>query len=246
MCAIVKHSQTHTFSSVRRRYRQIKYKEPLRRIKQYVNAEGTKAQKLQKGDDFVNGEFLRARAHYLPIHDSDLRRLASKSISLCNRRTSQMGEPYQIKTPLWSKTLKKVYRSLILGKGLSHNRIAHHTHSGREPELSWSKFPREKLVVQSCPDDRFWTSLPRWIEVTLCLSPSALLTHWMNTTIPFEDESNEQGTIFLELQSFRFSEREDDDKGLWRNDEMFSRQRDVARWFLPRWGGKVPFGLPCR
>ena len=32
MCAIVKYSQTHTFTSIRRRYRQIKYKEQLRRI----------------------------------------------------------------------------------------------------------------------------------------------------------------------------------------------------------------------
>ena len=42
MCAVVKYSQTHTFTSLRRRYRQIKFKEQLRRIKQYVNGEGTK------------------------------------------------------------------------------------------------------------------------------------------------------------------------------------------------------------
>ena len=84
MCAIVKYSQTHTFTSVRRRYRQIKYKEQLRRIKQYVNAEGTKTQKLKQVDDSVYGEFLRARARYLPIHDSDLRRLASKKANELN------------------------------------------------------------------------------------------------------------------------------------------------------------------
>ena len=78
MCAIVKYSQTHPFTSIRRRYRQIKYKEQLRRIKQYVNAEGTKTQKLRQMDDYVYGEFIRIRSNYLPIHDSDLRRLALK------------------------------------------------------------------------------------------------------------------------------------------------------------------------
>ena len=56
----------------------------MRRIKQYVNAEGKKTQKLQQVDDFVYDEFLRARAHYLPIHDSDLRRLASKKANELN------------------------------------------------------------------------------------------------------------------------------------------------------------------
>jgi regulatory protein YycI of two-component signal transduction system YycFG len=78
MCAIVEYSKTHTFTSIRRRYRQIKYKEQLRRIKQYVKAEGTKTQKLQLVNDFVYAEFTRARECYLPIHDSDLRRLAIK------------------------------------------------------------------------------------------------------------------------------------------------------------------------
>jgi hypothetical protein len=59
MCAIVKYSKTHTFTSIRRRYKQIKYKEQLRRIKHYVNAQGTKTQKLQRVDDFVYAEFLR-------------------------------------------------------------------------------------------------------------------------------------------------------------------------------------------
>lgn len=76
MCAIVEFSETHTFPTLRRRYRQIKYKEQLRRIKQYVNAQGTKTQKLQLVDNFVYTEFIRARGCCLPIHDSDLRRLA--------------------------------------------------------------------------------------------------------------------------------------------------------------------------
>lgn len=78
MCAIAEFSKNHTFSTLRRRYRQIKHKEQLRRIKQYVNAQGTKTQKLQRVDEFVYKEFIRARECCLPIHDSDLRRLALK------------------------------------------------------------------------------------------------------------------------------------------------------------------------
>lgn len=78
MGAIVEFSKTHTFSTLRRRYRQIKYKEQLCRIKQYVNARGTTTQKLQRVDDFVYKEFIRARECCLPVHDSDLRRLALK------------------------------------------------------------------------------------------------------------------------------------------------------------------------
>ena len=78
MSAIVEFSKNHTFPTLRRRYRQIKHKEQLRRIKQYVNAQGTKTQKLQLVGDFVYTEFIRARECCLPIHDSDLRRLAIK------------------------------------------------------------------------------------------------------------------------------------------------------------------------
>lgn len=78
MCAIVEYSKNHTFNSIRRRYKQIKYKEQLRRIKQYVNVQGTKTQKLQRVDEFVYAEFIRSRQCCLPIHDSDLRRLAIK------------------------------------------------------------------------------------------------------------------------------------------------------------------------
>ncbi|CAF1646067.1 unnamed protein product, partial [Didymodactylos carnosus] len=73
-CAIVEFSKTHTFPTLCRRYRQIKYKEQLRRIKQYVNAQGAKTQKLQRDDNFVYTEFIRARGCCLPIHDSYLRR----------------------------------------------------------------------------------------------------------------------------------------------------------------------------
>ena len=45
MCAIVEFSKNYTFSTLRRRYKQIKHKEQLRRIKQYVNAQGTKKNK---------------------------------------------------------------------------------------------------------------------------------------------------------------------------------------------------------
>lgn len=78
MSAIVEFSKNHTFPTLRRRYRQIKHKEQLRRMKQYVNAQGTKTQKLQLVDDFVYTEFIHARECCLPIHDSDLRRLAIK------------------------------------------------------------------------------------------------------------------------------------------------------------------------
>lgn len=61
MCAIVEFSKTHIFPTLRRRYRQVKHKEQLRRIKQYVDTQGTKTQKLQLVDNFVYTEFIRAR-----------------------------------------------------------------------------------------------------------------------------------------------------------------------------------------
>ncbi|CAF3617883.1 unnamed protein product [Rotaria sp. Silwood1] len=84
MIAVVEYSKTHTFLSLRNRYRSIKYKQQLRRIKQYVNAQGTRKQKLQRIDEYVFSEFVRARESYLPIHDFDLRGLAIKKARSLN------------------------------------------------------------------------------------------------------------------------------------------------------------------
>ena len=84
MCAIVKYSKTHTFQSLHHRYKNIKHKEQLRRIKQYVNAEGTKLQKFQQIDKFDYSEFARMRESCLPIHDFDVRRLAIKKARSLN------------------------------------------------------------------------------------------------------------------------------------------------------------------
>lgn len=78
MCTIVEYSKTHTFTSLRSRYKRIKSKQHLHRIKQYVKEQGTKFDKFQRIDEFVYTEFMRARKAYLPIHDSDVRRLAIK------------------------------------------------------------------------------------------------------------------------------------------------------------------------
>ena len=78
MCAIVSYSKTYTFRSLHHRYEQVKHKEQLHRIKQYVNFQGTKVQKLQQIDKFVYAEFVRIRELSLPIHDCDVRRLAMK------------------------------------------------------------------------------------------------------------------------------------------------------------------------
>ena len=50
----------------------------MHRIKQYVKEQGTKFHKLQRVDEFVYAEFMRARRYSLPIHDADIRRLAIK------------------------------------------------------------------------------------------------------------------------------------------------------------------------
>lgn len=81
---VVDYSKTHTFSSLRNRYKNIKYKQQLHRIKQYVKVQGTKAQKLQRLDEFVFAQFTRARESYLPVHDSDLRRLAIQKARCLN------------------------------------------------------------------------------------------------------------------------------------------------------------------
>ena len=93
MCAIVEFSKSHTFFSLRGRCRQTKHKEQLYRIKQYVDAQGTKAQNLQCVDDFVYMEFIRATECYLPIHGSILTH--SRRFSFCmetGRDTHYHGE----------------------------------------------------------------------------------------------------------------------------------------------------------
>ena len=84
MNAIVKYSKTHTFSSLRSRYKGIKCKQQLHRIKQYVNTLGTKAQKLQRIDEFVFAQFSHARESYLPVHDFDLKRFAIQKARCLN------------------------------------------------------------------------------------------------------------------------------------------------------------------
>lgn len=78
MCEIVQYANTHQFSTVKNRYRLIKQKSQLRRIRKYVRQQGTKRQKLEELDRFVFHEFNQARNKCLPIHDRDLRRLAIK------------------------------------------------------------------------------------------------------------------------------------------------------------------------
>ncbi|CAF3943698.1 unnamed protein product [Rotaria magnacalcarata] len=78
MCSIIEYSKTHTFLSLRNRYKNIKSKEQLRRMKRYVDSQGTKVQKLRCIDEFVYAEFIRARESSLSVHDSDVRRLALK------------------------------------------------------------------------------------------------------------------------------------------------------------------------
>ena len=72
----VLYSKTHSFPSLRNRYRSIKFRQQLHRIKRYVGVEGTKNQKLQRIDEFVIQKFTHARQSCLPVHDFDLRRLA--------------------------------------------------------------------------------------------------------------------------------------------------------------------------
>lgn len=84
MCAIVEFAKNHSFSSLCHRYKRIKSKQQLQRIKKYVKDEGTKFQKLQRIDEFVYGEFIRARESYIPVHDSDIKRLAIKKARTMN------------------------------------------------------------------------------------------------------------------------------------------------------------------
>ena len=84
MCTSAKYSKTYTFRSLRHRYKQIKHKEQLRRMKQYVNFQGTKVQKLQQIDKFIYAEFVRIRELSLPIHDCNVRRLAMKKARSLN------------------------------------------------------------------------------------------------------------------------------------------------------------------
>ncbi|CAF2029929.1 unnamed protein product [Rotaria magnacalcarata] len=84
MCSIVEYSKTHTFLSLRNLYKNIKYKEQLRRMKRYVDSQGTKIQKLRCIDEFVYAEFIRARESSLPVHDSDVRRLTFKKARTLN------------------------------------------------------------------------------------------------------------------------------------------------------------------
>ena len=84
MSDIVQYSKTHSFPSFRNRYKRIKFKQQLHRIKRYVDVEGTKNQKLERIDEFVFQQFTHARQFYLPVHDFDLRRLAIKKARSLN------------------------------------------------------------------------------------------------------------------------------------------------------------------
>ncbi|CAF3463547.1 unnamed protein product, partial [Rotaria sp. Silwood2] len=84
MCAIVKFSKNHAFQSLRHRYKNVNHTEQLRRIKQYVNAQDTKLQKLQQIEEFVYAEFARTSESFLPIHDLDIRRFAIKKARSLN------------------------------------------------------------------------------------------------------------------------------------------------------------------
>ncbi|CAF3524562.1 unnamed protein product [Rotaria sp. Silwood2] len=78
MCAVVEYAKSHSFSSLRSRYKRIKSKQHLQRIRKYVKDDGTTFQKLQRIDEFVYAELVRARESYIPMHDFDIKRLAIK------------------------------------------------------------------------------------------------------------------------------------------------------------------------
>jgi hypothetical protein len=76
MQEIVEFANNHSFKAVQHRYRLIKQRSQLRRIRKYVKEFGTKRQKLEKIDQFVFDRFNKIRNSFLPVHDQDLRRLA--------------------------------------------------------------------------------------------------------------------------------------------------------------------------
>ena len=76
MQEIVEFANNHSFKAVQHRYRLIKQRSQLKRIRKYVKQFGTKRQKLEKIDQFVFDRFIKIRNNFLPVHDQDLRRLA--------------------------------------------------------------------------------------------------------------------------------------------------------------------------
>ncbi|CAF3853800.1 unnamed protein product [Rotaria sp. Silwood1] len=100
MHEIVQFSNTHQFSSVKRRYRLIKDKKHLRRIKKYVRQQGTRQQKLERVDQSVLNEFNEARIKGIPIHDQDLKRLAI-------RRASEMNLMNFVASSFWLLNFKR-------------------------------------------------------------------------------------------------------------------------------------------
>ena len=68
----------HSFAGVQRRFKKAKHRNHIHRFRKYIEAQGTKKEKLNHIDSFVYESFKNSRQQLLSIHDIDLKRWALK------------------------------------------------------------------------------------------------------------------------------------------------------------------------
>jgi len=68
-----------SWSTVQARFPRVPYQQYISRFRYYLEAHGTKKQKIEKVEEYVFDKFEKAREQLLPLHDLDLKRWALMS-----------------------------------------------------------------------------------------------------------------------------------------------------------------------
>ena len=82
----------HSFSGVQRRFKKVKHRNYIHRFRKYIEAQGTKKEKLNHIDSFVYESFKNSRQQLLSIHDIDLKRWALKKAAELGDLTFVAGD----------------------------------------------------------------------------------------------------------------------------------------------------------
>ena len=68
-----------SWSTVQQRFPRVPYQQYISLFRHYLEAHGTKRQKIERADEYVFDKFEKAREQLLPVHDLDIKRWALMS-----------------------------------------------------------------------------------------------------------------------------------------------------------------------
>ena len=68
-----------SWSTVQHRFPRVPYQQYISRFRHYLEAHGTKRQKIERADEYVFDKFEKAREQLLTVHDLDMKRWALMS-----------------------------------------------------------------------------------------------------------------------------------------------------------------------